>query len=245
MRGTVKSVLLVLLVFLAAGTWAVQAAAPVSIAYVSGSARSKIGALIMVEVYKRANITATVMPLPGIITSEATETSAVAGESAHVYDYTEAHPTLTRVEPAVTEWTTVAFFKGTDKVKLMAVEDLKNYRVGYVNGTRAADDLIAKLQLSNVEGVDTPEALFNMLADDRIDIALDGGTDGAYWIHKKGYQQITQFEINRVLLYHVLSPKYRGWAPVLGKVITDMSKSGELAKLAAQAEKEVMEKGVD
>jgi len=222
-----------------------RAAEPLHIAYFSGSARSKIGALIMVEVYKRANIDTVAMSMPGARNAPSAEASLVVGESVRVYSYADAHPTLTRVEPAVTEWTTVAFYRDDASINLAGPSDMRNFRVGYVRGTRAAEDVIAEQRLTNVEGVDTPETLFKMLNARRFPVALDGGTNGAYWIRKGDYPHIAKLEINKIPLYHFLSPKYRELAPVLSQTIKQLRASGELAKIAARAEEAVMESGIN
>jgi ABC-type amino acid transport substrate-binding protein len=218
---------------------------PLGIAYFSGSARSKIGALMMVEVYRRAGINTKAVSMPGARNAPSSEASVVYGESVRVASYTDAHPTLTRVEPAVTVWTTVAFYKEFSRAKVSTVEDLRKYKVGYVRGTRSAEDVIAALGLTEVEGAVAPDMLFRMLSAGRFDVAIDGGTNGNFWIRKYGLQSIAQYEINRIPLYHILSPKYKELAPKLAAVIKAMQASGELAQLEAWAEKQVVESDVD
>jgi len=208
-------------------------AEPLRIAYFTGSARSKIGALIMVEVYRRAHIDTVAIAMPGARNSVEAEASMVVGESVRVWDYVDAHPALTRVEPAVTAWSTVAFYKANQGVTLNSIQDLQRYSIGYVRGTRAADNVIKEQKLAKLTAASTPEALFKMLNADRFQIALDGGTNGNYWIAKNNYQNIEKFEINRIPLYHILSPKYKYLAPALSKIIRQMAAAGELSMVAA------------
>jgi ABC-type amino acid transport substrate-binding protein len=218
---------------------------PVGIAYFKGSARSKVGALIMVEVYKRAGISTYPLPLPGARNALASESSEVVGESVRVMSYTEAHPKLTRVDPPVTYWTTAAFYKTGSAVNLGEANDLKNYSVGYVLGTQAPADVIKDLGVNRVTTTASPDQLFKMLESDRFDIAIDGGTNGDFWIRQMGYRNISEFEINRIPLFHFLSPKYRDLAPTLSTIIKKMIASGELDKITRKAEQEVLEGGLD
>jgi hypothetical protein len=219
---------------------ATRAGEPLGIAYFTGSARSKIGALIMVEVYRRAGIATVPMSYPGARNLVAAEASQVVGESVRVYQYAQDHPLLTRVEPPVTSWTTVAYYRSDSKVHVQAARDLQQLKVGYTSGTKACEDLVRELGLKDVQLSTTPERLFKMLLAERFDVALEGGTNGAMVIHKDHLSGISAFEINRVPLYHVLSPKYKAWAPMLSEIITQMRASGELAKVAAHAEETVL-----
>ncbi len=226
------------------GTWS-SAAEPLQIAYFSGSARSKIGALIMVEVYKQANLEAAIVSLPGARNGPAAEASQVAGESVRVYSYVDAHPTLTRVEPPVTEWTTVAFYRRGQGVSLASPADLRKYSVGYVRGTRAAEDVVAQHHLIHVTQVRAPDLLFKMLGGARFEVAIDGGTNGDYWMQRYGMRDIAQFEINRIPLYHILSPKYQKLAPTLSRTIKRLTATGELAQIVSRAERSVLASGPD
>lgn len=213
---------------------------PLGIAYFTGSARSKIGALIMVEIYRRASIETVPVSYPGARNLLAAEASQVVGESVRVYQYVNAHPLLTRVEPPVTEWTTVAFYRTDGRVRIRTATDLQQLRVGYTNGTKACEDLVRDLSLRNVQLAAAPEQLFKMLLAERFDVALEGGTNGALVIRRAHLSGISGFEINRVPLYHVLSPKYKSWAPMLSEIITQMKASGELNRVAARAEEMVL-----
>ncbi|MBV8501371.1 MAG: transporter substrate-binding domain-containing protein [Paucibacter sp.] len=220
--------------------WSASGAEPLGIAYFTGSARSKIGALIMVEVYRQAGIATVPVSYPGARNLVAAEASEVVGESVRVYSYTDAHPLLTRVEPAVTEWTTVAFYRTGGKVRIQSPMDLRGLAVGYTKGTRACEDLVRDLELKDVQVTASPEQLFRMLMLGRFDVALEGGTNGALVIRRDHLSGLASFELNRLPLYHVLSPKYKAWAPMLSEIITRMRASGELARVAAQAEQAVL-----
>ncbi|GAB3245107.1 substrate-binding periplasmic protein [Chitinimonas naiadis] len=224
---------------------AAQATEPIGIGYFSGSARSKICALIMVEIYKRAKIDTVPVSLPGARNAVAAEASEIIGESGRVTGYTNAHPTLTQVTPPISVWTTVAFYKHGIGVRLNVPADLKNYTVGYVRGTRSAEDVVTELGLTKLEAVSTPNALFKMLNADRFEVAIDGGTNGSFHIRRGGYQGIDQFQLNSIPLYHILSPKYKDLAPTLSDIIQRMAASGELAKIAMQKEKEVLESSAE
>lgn len=194
----------------------------------------------MVEVYRRAGIATVPVSFPGARNLVAAEASQVVGESVRVYSYVDAHPLLTRVEPYVTEWTTEAFYRTSSKVRIQSPADLRGLAVGYTKGTRACEDLVQELSLTKVQVTATPEQLFRMLMLGRFDVALEGGTNGALVIRRDHLSGIASLEINRLPLYHVLSPKYKGWAPMLSEIITRMRASGELAKIQLQAEKTVL-----
>lgn len=220
---------------------AAQAAVPLKIAYVSGSARSKIGALILVEIYKKANMEVVAQPYPGARSTFVAEHSEVVGEAVRVGGYTESHPTLTMVEPAITSGNMVAFYRAELDPHIRSAEDLKKFRVGYVRGTRSAENILSAQALRNVEFANSTELLFKMLLANRFDVALEGGSSGDLVIRKNACKGIAQTLIARISLFHVLSPKYKYLAPQLSSIIKQMSSSGELKKLQTRIEKSVMD----
>jgi ABC-type amino acid transport substrate-binding protein len=230
------------LVLMSSLTLPVNATEPLVIVYFPDSIRSKIGALIIVEVYKRAKLSAVAIPLPGLRSTNVTVTNDVAGEM-RVKSYVKVHPEVTLVEPAVTTWTTVAFYKPERAVQIESLVDLKAYTIGYVRGTRAVESLIEREQLGQAEIANTPDTLFRMLQADRFEVALEDRANGNFMLQKYGYQHIAQFEIEDLPVYLILSPKYKDLAPVLSKTIRAMIASGEMKGVADRIEREVLLQG--
>jgi ABC-type amino acid transport substrate-binding protein len=84
-----------------------------------------------------------------------------------------------------------------------------------------------------------------MLDSDRIDIALDSGVNGSYFVKKLGLQGIEAVgEIGRLDLFTILNPTKKDVGPKLAATIKSLKDSGELTKLIKKHEEEFLRDGL-
>jgi ABC-type amino acid transport substrate-binding protein len=194
-----------------------------------------VAASLLVDVYKKAGLTAKIQPLPGARANAMTLAGEKDGEVARIQAYATKNPTLIKVEPGYYYLTTGAFAKADKGVSVNSKDDLKKYKVGIVRGiahAEAATEGLAGLQVAG-----TYDQLYQMLDAGRIDVAIDEGINGPGAVKKLGLKDIKQVgEIAKLDLFNMLHPSKKDLAPKISAAIKALKDSGELAKLTRKYE---------
>ncbi len=129
-----------------------------------------------------------------------------------------------------------ATFSAFSKDPTMAIntwQDLKPYNVGVVTGWKILVDQVALAEPAGYTRVDTPEALFKMLALGRIDIATLGTRSGLMTIKKLGLDGIHVLEppLTEKKLYMQIPQRHANLVPRITSVLQGMETDGTLAQL--------------
>jgi ABC-type amino acid transport substrate-binding protein len=200
-----------------------------------GEAVQDVAAGLLSEIYKRAGIRLVIEPFPPARLTDMVLANEIDGEVARIGPYFDRNPSLFKVEPSYYHLVTTAFARADKKFSLQSPADLKGRRVGIIRGVYHA--VQATAGIPDVVVVDTVVQLFKMLADDRIDVAVDVSINGADVVKQLNLEQIKSAgDIARREFYIVLIPSKQQLAPRLSRVITSMKESGELASLTRQLE---------
>jgi polar amino acid transport system substrate-binding protein len=201
---------------------------------------SEVNALVLRELYQRAGIRLTVIEMPPARGTVEAKEGRVDGEVNRIRGYGDNAPTLIRVEPSIHLWSVSALFKKGSAVRVQTAADLSRYSVGYVRGIRFAEDLVKGL--SNTVATDNPEQLVRMLQNGRIDLVVNGTNATRYEMRALGLtDEIDSSVLTQTPLYHYLHEKHRDLVPVIGAVIKKAADSGELEKLFARYEKQLLD----
>lgn len=114
--------------------------------------------------------------------------------------------------------------------------DLKPYSVGVVQGWKTSVIKVKEVQATEVHIVTTPEQLFKMLDQDRLDYGVVGYLSGLKSISNLKLKNINA--INPPLiekpLYLMLHKKHKNLIPEFNKVISEMNKDGTIKRLYEQ-----------
>jgi ABC-type amino acid transport substrate-binding protein len=198
-----------------------------------------VAAKLLVDIYKKAGLTATIQPVPGSRANAVALSGEKDGEVARIPAYFVKNPSLIKVEPGYYYLTTGAFAKSGSGVSVKSKDDLKKYKVGIVRGiahAEAATEGLAGLQVTG-----TYQQLYQMLEAGRIEVAIDEGINGPVTLRELGLKGIEQVgEIARLDLHNVLVPAKKDLAPRISAAIKAMKDSGDLAKLTKQYEAEAI-----
>lgn len=198
-----------------------------------------IATQLLTEIYKKAGLTLTVEPLPGARANVLALSGEKDGEVARIQPYVDRNPSLVKVEPAYYYLTSAVFAKSARHITIASKAELSNYRVGIVRGIAHAE--AATAGLSSVEVISNYEQMFRMLDAGRIDLAIDTGINGRLTLQTFGFKGIEQVgELARLELFHILNAKNKELAPRISKAISALRSSGELDRMTARIEKELV-----
>lgn len=201
-----------------------------------------IASLLIADIYKRAGLTARIQPLPGARANAMALAGEKDGEVARIQGYATRNATLIKVEPAYYYLTTTAFAKADKGISITSKEDLKKYKVGIVRGIAHAE--AATEGISGLQVVGDYDQMYQMLDAGRIDVAIDAGVNGPYFLKKLGFSGIKAVgDLARLDLFHILSAGKKDLSPKIGTAIKMLKDSGELAKLAQRYEEEFIKSG--
>lgn len=195
-----------------------------------------IAAIVLEKVYRRLDIALLFRPMPAARATLEAAAGRVDGDVVRIASYAQAHPSLIRVEPALSKVTTAAYYNQRSDLQVKSRDDLARYSLAYVRGIRASEQL--SKGLPDVIAVNSVEVLFKMLQAKRFQIALAGV--GEFKVQQQRYQpdQFVQVELASEPLYHYLHEKHRDLAIRVSAELAALAASGELASLQAQAEAE-------
>ncbi|WP_410498439.1 substrate-binding periplasmic protein [Chitinibacter sp. S2-10] len=211
---------------------------PVKLAVLTASPPSRIDAIVLTEVYRRAGIPLRLITMPGLRASAEADSGRIDGEVARVSSYGKQYPNLIRVEPPIDALTVSAYFKKSLNAQIKTRDDLKKYSIGYVRGLKVPAELV--MNFPRVLDTQSSKSLVQMLNADRFEVIVNNNSSTDFYINQMGLKNIEKVELRHEPLHHYLHKKHSDLARIISATITQMIQSGELAKLLKQAEYEVL-----
>lgn len=195
----------------------------------------KIAALLLQDIYQRLGMSIDIEPVPGLRAHALAISGEKDGEVARVQAYANKTPALIQVTPAYYYLESVAFARRDKNILLKKGDSLRKYRIGIVRGITHAE--MAAANLPQISVVSSYTQLYQMLANDRIDLAIDTQMNGEQTLRKLGLNTIEPvLTLEHMPLFHMLNRKHAALAEKLGAQIKRMKDSGELEKLSRQYE---------
>jgi polar amino acid transport system substrate-binding protein len=239
-----KTIHLLAIVFSTLMTCTTSAATPIDSLHLASNERlveQVIAAKLLLVIYERSNLAATITPLPPARANLSTLKGMSDGEVARIEAYASKNPSLLKVSPAYYYLSTVAFSKAP--INIRSKDDLKKYKIGAIRGVAHSDAITEGL--SNIEYANDARSLFLMLQAGRFDIAIDTGANGQYLIKELNLEEVHAVgELARLELFHILAPSKKHLAARLSETITTLKRSGELETLIKRYEREFLQSGV-
>lgn len=115
-------------------------------------------------------------------------------------------------------------------------EDLKPFSVGAVEGWKIAVNEVKKVKPAEVHIVTTPDQMFRMINQDRLDYGVVGYLSGLESISRLGFDTIKASEppLIEIPLYLLLHSEHKNLIPVLDAEIKSMKQDGTIDKLYSQ-----------
>lgn len=201
-----------------------------------------VAALILTDIYRRADLNAIITPMPASRANAAAVAGKTDGEVGRIQAYADNNPSLIKVEPAYYYITTTGFAKDDSGIQLRTKEDLTGLSVGVIRGV-AHTAAITKGH-PNTRVVGDATQLYKMLAAGRIDVALDAGINGPYMLKKLGLDGISAVgDLARLELFAIVHPDNAPLADKLSTAIGELQDENKLESLVRRHEEEFLASG--
>ena len=124
-------------------------------------------------------------------------------------------------------------FNKNQNIKISTFKDLKPYSVGTVKGWKIAVIKVKEVEPREVHIVTTPDQLFQMIQQDRIDYGVVGylsGLQSILNVHAKDVRAIEPPLIEKQL-YLVLHKKHNALISLFNKTLNEMIEDGSIEKI--------------
>jgi ABC-type amino acid transport substrate-binding protein len=238
---TRAAVLLVTVASLSAGpnpararTTATEDGRAVAIARIEVSGTQDVAERLLEAVYQRADARLQVLSLPAPRANAMSRRGEVDGELARIDRYFDENPQLIRVQPPLM-WTDATVFMRADRaVPMSRVTDLDSLRIGVVRGVRQSQEAVEGAR--TVVQVTDAQQLYRMLSRGRLDAVVDSRVSKQRITTELGIHDVREVGVlSRKPVYHGLQARHTELAQRIGRTISAMRGSGELAALEAEA----------
>lgn len=190
---------------------------------------------VMKEAFKRNGLDVVVQAPPAERALQQANDGADDGDGPRIEGLSAKYPNLVMVPEKVIDTEFVAFTKSA-KFEPTNWDSVKPYRVGVVTGWKILETNLAGSK--SLEKVADAEALFRLLANDRIDVAVIGKLDGMSAIKKMNLTGITALSPPLVVkpMYLYLNKKHEDLVPKIDSALKQMKSDGTFKKIFDEAQ---------
>lgn len=212
----------------------------ITIALAKGHITHILASKVVEEAYKRLGIEVVFLPVSGKRTLTMTNNAKADAEVGRVPRAVKKFKNLLQVDLVP-----IAIIKGvvvaSKDYDIKSWKDLKNYRVGIRRGELYVEK---GTKFMKVYSTRSYEQLFNMLKNNRIDIAI--GTLTSVNIvgneeFKNSNLKIVGDPIVEIPLYHNVHKKYKFLIPKLNKILQQMLVAGDIDKINKRTFQEIVQ----
>ena len=208
-----------------------QAQAPLRLARIENIPDQQVGAEILQAVYQRLGLTVEFVDLPAKRALLESSQGRVDGEVQRVLAVQSEYPSLLPVQPSINYIEPSAFVKRLD-FPVDGWRSIAGYSIGIVRGVGSSER--GTQGMARVEAVATMDQLMQMLAHDRIEVAVNDRFSGLL-INRRLRLATTLRPLSpaleRIALYHFLHERHRDLVPRVAEAVQAMAASGELERL--------------
>lgn len=218
------------------------AAEPLRLARNERLAEQEVAAHLLREIATRAGVALDITPLPVARASQMVASGQLQGEVARLAAYAANQPRLLRVEPGYYQLRSAVFCRRDRQRAISSVADLQGRSVGIIRGVTHARQLTAGV--AQLMEVDDAHQLYTMLEAGRFELAVDTAINGQHLLNLHPFPQLQQLVVlAEQPLFVYLRPEQQALGERLAVTIRSLSASGELARLALQAEQRFLAAG--
>jgi len=193
-----------------------------------------IGGEILKVVYSRLNITIELVDMPAKRALVESSSGNLDGEVQRNINVATQYPTLLIVRPAI-NYIEPSVFSKKYRFPVTGWDSIATYSIGIVRGVGTSED--GTRGMKSVQELNTQDQLMQMLALNRIDVAVSDSFSGLTTLKKLGLEKqvaILTPPLQKNEIFHFLNEKRRDLIPKVEQVLQAMQASGELAVLRKQ-----------
>lgn len=129
--------------------------------------------------------------------------------------------------------TNISVYTLNKKIKEVTIKDIGSYRIIYVRGSKATEDIIEKIDKSKLSQALNEEVAIKMLYSGRGDIIVGNEKYFDDVISAKEIEDILKIKkpIHVITMHFVLNKKHRALAAKLSRILKEMDEDGTLKKI--------------
>lgn len=193
-----------------------------------------VGGEILKVVYSRLNVPIELVDMPAKRALVDSSEGRLDGEVHRNINVQKQYPTLLMLRPAI-NYIEPSVFSTKYRFEVRGWASIKDYNIGIVRGVGTSED--GTRGMKNVLAVTTLDQLMQVLATERIDVAVSDSFSGLAAVKQLGLEgRITVLTppLQKTEIYHFLHEKHRALIPKVETVLREMQASGELELLRKQ-----------
>jgi ABC-type amino acid transport substrate-binding protein len=217
-----------------------QAQSVIRLARIANIPDQHVGGEMLRAVYAKLDIKLEFEDVPGKRALALSSTGELDGEIQRIGTLSREYPTLVQVAPAI-NYIEPAVFTTKLHFDVTGWDSIRDYSIGIVRGVGSSE--AGTLGMSRITETTSLENMIQMLDADRFDLIvtdLFSGLVAVRKLHLQGRIYPLSPPLERISIYHYLHERHRDLVPKVGKVIEDMTASGELARLREALVKEFL-----
>jgi polar amino acid transport system substrate-binding protein len=217
-----------------------QAQSVIRLARIANIPDQFVGGEMLRAVYATLNIKLEFEDVPGKRALALSSAGELDGEIQRIGILSREYPTLVQVAPAI-NFIEPSVFTTKLHFDVAGWDSIRDYSIGIVRGVGSSE--AGTRGMSHVTATTSLENLIQMLDADRFDLIVTDLFSGLVAVRKLHLQaRIYPLSppLERISIYHYLHERHRDLVPKVGKVIEDMTASGELAQLREALVKEFL-----
>lgn len=197
---------------------------------------------VIPQIYQGLGINVDVLPLPANRAQYVAVSGQVDGEVMRIWRYGEDNPTMLRVPTPYYYVETMAFVRADSGIVIREPKELEPYRVVKIRGIKHTSNITAGLP--RVRDVDSTKMMFELLQNNKADVALTNHLDGQIMMKRYHFDNITSMSthLGHLVLYHYLHPKHARLLPVIDAEFKRIKASSILGDIIKAAETRVIER---
>lgn len=190
-----------------------------------------VGGEILTAVYAQLGVRIEFVAVPAKRALIESSQGRLDGEIQRVLDVENEYPTLIPVREPINYIEPSVFTKRVD-LRVDGWESIRPYAIGIVRGVGSSER--GTRGMPRVEAAPSMDQLMQMLANDRIDVAVNDRFSGMLVNSRLGLDRRLRPlspPLQHIELYHFLHERHRALVPQVEAVIRGMRASGELERL--------------
>ena len=187
-----------------------------------------IGGQLLIEIYRRANISMNITAMIESRTLEEASSGRKNGKTLRMFTLGDKISSLLRVPTPISDLTTQAFGIKKTGVDIDSAADLKKYRFILNRGVRQTLNIIKDLK--NVHVLSSSSLLFVFLSRGRADLGLTGRLNGLSLIKASDIKNVELIgqSLNVLPLYHYIHEEHKELVPTIYAIVKTIVDSGEM-----------------
>lgn len=203
----------------------------------------KIGKIALTQIYQALGLNINITFYSGNRAQYSANTGQKAGEIMRIWTYGAENENLIRVPTPYYSFITSAFTLKNRAISITKANDLTGYKISRVRGVKHTNNITENLP--RVSDSPSTEAMFKLLQQGHIDIALTSYIDGIQAIKKlKLENEITVSEpLAKLNLYNYIHRDHQELVNKVDNMIKQLQANGKLAQIITSAEHTVLNNG--